>query len=134
MFVFFQNKQKLRGSKISKRELLGEGVTRPLADLGVPEDYAKSHTPLETLRKMTDPRISLLENNNYQVIPSEMPNGWEAADAGYSYAVNQPPVARATTPTLMGEPQEHYYTQVLSSMDIPTFEDTLKPLSSSVMR
>jgi len=100
----------------------------------MPEEYTKSHAPLETLRKMTDPRLGILENNNYQVIPSEMSNAWETSDPAYQYALNQPPVARATTPTMMVEPQEQYYTQVLSTMDIPTFEDTLKPLSSAVMR
>lgn len=84
---------------------------------------------------MTDPRLGILENNNYQVIPSEMPNAWDqTSEAAYQYALNQPPVARATTPTMMVEPQEQFYTQVLSTMDIPTFEDTLKPLSSAVMR
>lgn len=114
--------------------MLGEGVTRPLVDLGVPEEYTKSHTPLETLRKISDPRIALLENNNYQVMQSEMSTSWDNVEPAYPYGVNQPPVARATTPTMITEPQEQYYTQVLSTMDIPTFEDTLKPLSSTVMR
>lgn len=127
---FFQNKQKLRGTKTSKRELLGEGVTRPLVDLGVPDEYAKQQHTLEALRKSTEGMIGSLENNNYAPMPTDMQNSWNPQEGMYPYTSPQPPVARATTPTI-GEPQEHYYTQVLSSMEIPTFEDTLKPLSSA---
>jgi hypothetical protein len=126
LMLIFQTKQKLRGTKTSKRELLGEGVTRQLVDLGVPDEYAKQQHTLEALRKSTE---GVLDNNNFVHMRSDLQTSWNTQEGVYPFSVLQP-VARATTPTI-GEPQEHYYTQVLSSMEIPTFEDTLKPLSSA---
>ncbi|XP_001637240.3 zinc finger protein GLI1 [Nematostella vectensis] len=126
-----KGKQKGRGSRASKRMLLGEGVTR-LVDLGVLDEHEKRQRTFDAHRKSTEMRMNMMENN-YQM-GVEMQNSWDMPDSVYPFTPpNVQPVARATTPT-MEEPQQPYYTKVLSTMEIPTFEDTLKPLSQSFQK
>ncbi|XP_068725859.1 uncharacterized protein [Montipora capricornis] len=122
-------KQKPRGNRSSKRDLLSAGVTRPLSEFTYIDEYQarKRQKTLDTLRQTTEKKLALERSFS----PFETQRAWygEALYGPFSPPPLQP-VARASTPTLEEEQGSFRYTQMLSTMEIPTFEDTLKPLTS----
>lgn len=124
-------KQKPRGNRSSKRDLLSAGVTRPLSEFTYIDEYQarKRQKTLDTLRQTTEKKLSL--ENGFS--PYDVQRGWYGTEALCGPFSPPPvqPVARASTPTPEEEQGSFCYTQMLSTMEIPTFEDTLKPLSSA---
>ncbi|XP_078353456.1 uncharacterized protein LOC144638140 isoform X1 [Oculina patagonica] len=128
-----KSKQKPRGNRSSKRDLLCAGVTRPLSDFSFVDEYQarKRQKTLDTLRQTTEKKLAL--ENGFTQAHLDAQRAWYGAESLYGQYNPPPlqPVARASTPTPEEEPAALCYTQMLSSMEIPTFEDTLKPLSSA---
>lgn len=124
-------KQKPRGNRSSKRDLLSAGVTRPLSEFTYIDEYQarKRQKTLDTLRQTTEKKLSL--ENGFS--PYDVQRAWYGTEALCGPFSPPPvqPVARASTPTPEEEQGSFCYTQMLSTMEIPTFEDTLKPLSSA---
>lgn len=132
VILSLQSKQKPRGNRSSKRDLLCAGVTRPLSEFSFVDEYQarKRQKTLDTLRQTTEKKIAL-ENGFVQAL--DVQRAWYGTETLYGQYNPPPlqPVARASTPTPEEEAGSFCYTQMLSSMEIPTFEDTLKPLSSA---
>lgn len=128
-----KTKQKARGNRSSKRDLLCAGVTRPLSEYSFMDEYQarKRQKTLDTLRLSTEKKLAL--ENGFTQAHLDNQRAWYGQESLYGqYNLPPPPlqpVARASTPTLEEE-QDFRYTQMLSTMEIPTFEDTLKPLTS----
>lgn len=106
-------------------------MTRPLSEFTYINEYQarKRQKTLDTLRQTTEKKLSL--ENGFS--PYDVQRAWygtEALCVPFSPPPVQP-VARASTPTPEEEQGSFRYTQMLSTMEIPTFEDTLKPLSSA---
>ena len=91
----------------------------------------KRQKTLDTLRQTTEKKLAL--ENGFTQAHLDVQRSWYGTESLYGQFNPPPlqPVARASTPTLEEETGSFCYTQMLSSMDIPTFEDTLKPLSSA---
>lgn len=106
-------------------------MTRPLSDFAFMDEYQarKRQKMLDTLRQTTEKKLAL-ENGFAQALPDTQ-RAWYGPESMYRQYNPPPsqPVARASTPT-PEEEQDFRYTQMLSSMEIPTFEETLKPLMS----
>ena len=104
-------------------------MTRPLSEFTYIDEYQarKRQKTLDTLRQTTEKKLALERSFS----PFETQRAWygEALYGPFSPPPLQP-VARASTPTLEEEQGSFRYTQMLSTMEIPTFEDTLKPLTS----
>lgn len=107
-------------------------MTRPLSDFSFIDDYQarKRQKTLDTLRQTTEKKLAL-ENSFTHV---DVQGAWYGPDNLYSQFNPPPPplqpVARASTPTMEEEQGSLRCTQMLSTIEIPTFEDTLKPLTS----
>lgn len=126
-----KSKQKPRGNRSSKRELLCAGVTRPMSEFSYIDEYQarKRQKTLDTLRQTTEKKIALENGFGHY----EAQRAWYGPENLYGQFSPPPPlqpVARASTPTPEEEQGSFRYTQMLSTMEIPTFEDTLKPLTS----
>ena len=108
-------------------------MTRPLSEFGYIDEYQarKRQKTLDTLRQTTEKKLAL--ENGFTQAHLDAQRAWYGPESLYSQYNPPPlePVARASTPTPEEEPAPFCYTQMLSSMEIPTFEDTLKPLSSA---
>ena len=119
-FLLLQAKQKPKANKMSKRDLLGEGVTRPM-------DYRQK--VLESLQHGVNDNSVPPQH----VPPEYMTSPWYNPEnvAFYPFAQDmQFPMAEASTP----EPSENTngtFTQTLRSMEIPTFEEQLKPVTAA---
>lgn len=128
-----KSKQKPRGNRSSKRDLLCAGVTRPPPEFGYVDEFQarKRQKTLDTLRQTTEKKMAL--ESSFAQAHLDAQRAWYAAESVYGQYNPPPlqPVARASTPTPEEEPGALHFTQMLSSMEIPTFEDTLKPLSSA---
>lgn len=108
-------------------------MTRPLPDFGYVDEFQarKRQKTLDTLRQTTEKKMAL--ESGFAQAHLDAQRAWYAAESVYGQYTPPPlqPVARASTPTPEEEPGALCFTQMLSSMEIPTFEDTLKPLSSA---
>lgn len=108
-------------------------MTRPLSEFGYVDEFQarKRQKTLDTLRQTTEKKMAL--ENSFPQVPLDAQRAWYATESLYGQYNPPPlqPVARASTPTPEEEPGTFRFTQMLSSMEIPTFEDTLKPLSSA---
>lgn len=113
---------------MSKRELLGEGVTRPMDYHGTFAGQAMRQRVMESMHH------GVVDNSGTHPIPPEYMNSpWYNPEnvAFYPFAQDmQFPTAEASTP----EPEDNTngtFTQTLSSMEIPTFEEQLKPVTAA---
>ena len=106
-------------------------MTRPLSEFTFIDEYQarKRQKTLDTLRQTTEKKLSL--ENGFS--PYDVQRAWYGTEALCGPFSPPPvqPVARASTPTPEEEQGSFRYTQMLSTMEIPTFEDTLKPLSGA---
>lgn len=104
-----------------------------MSDFGDGFPSSKRQKTLVTLRQTTERKLAAMENDYVASLNPDNQGTWYGPEGPFPFAPLQP-VARATTPTLEEEHVEQpYFTQMLSSMEIPTFEETLKPLSSAFL-
>ena len=126
MTILFQPKQKPKSSKMSKRELLGEGVTKPM-------EYDGYNCQTKRQKTMNALRHRVMDNSMTQYPADYMNSPWYSQENMPLYPFIpdlQFPMAEASTP----EPDEDIvgnFTQTLSSMEIPTFEEQLKPVTAA---
>lgn len=119
-------KQKPRSSKTSKRELLGEGVTKPM-------DYDSYNCQTKRQKTMVALHHRVIDNSMTQHPVDYMNSPWYSPEnmALYPFVPDmQFPMAEASTPEQDGD-TNGTFTQTLSSMEIPTFEEQLKPVTAA---
>lgn len=106
-----------------------------MSDFSFVDEYQarKRQKTLDTLRQTTEKKLAL--ENSFAQAHLDAQRAWYGTENLYGQYNPPPlqPVARASTPTLEEEPGSFRYTQMLSTMEIPTFEDTLKPLTSGFL-